>query len=84
MPVTPIHVKDDETDVTTFVLGGSISILADDGRSLVHVRQLDDGSLEISTGLACVKHNGVILDSALAVMPKGNGTVVIARLPYHG
>lgn len=82
MPVTPIKIKDDESNETVSVAGGSISILADDGRSLLHIRQLPDGAVEISTGLSCVRHNGIILDSALAVLPKGNGTVIVTRLPY--
>lgn len=66
------------------ILGGEIEIVSDDGRALFAIRQLPNGSIEISTGLACVKHNDIVLDSALAVLPKGNGTIIVTRLPYEG
>lgn len=66
------------------ILGGDIEIIGDDNRTLFSVRPLPDGAIEISTGLSCVRHNDVILDSSVGVFPQGNGTVVIRRSVYEG
>lgn len=85
MPLPTIIIRHSEMDRNQkpqVILGGEIEIMSDEGRCLFSIRQGADGSVEISTGLACARHNGVLLDSSMAVLPRGNGTVLVQRLPY--
>ncbi len=65
----------DEIDVR------EIDIIADDGRVLFTVFENIYGELEISSG-ACVKHNSIMLDSALEISPRSSNVITVGRKVY--
>jgi len=67
--------------VTAEIEHESIEILAEDGRVLYTVDLKKDGSLEVHTS-GTVKHNGVVLDSHIAVTAKGVNWFKLSRCKY--
>lgn len=61
---------------------GSLDIIAEDGRSLFSIRELEGGVVEIHSG--CVtKHGGVLLDDRMYVIPRSSNQVFIQRPKYR-
>lgn len=68
-------------DNTTHDYLNGIEIIADDGRPLFSISLLEDGSIEVSTNMV-VKHNGVMLEDDMHIVPKSVCRVVIKREIY--
>lgn len=76
--MTTINGNDDKIEMPSH----GMEILANDGNALFSVYIRDDGGIEISTGVSCVKHCGKILDGAVIVQPMSANRVVVYRAPY--
>jgi len=61
---------------------GSVEIVADNGRTLLRVKEEKDGSLRIDAGAFC-KHRGKLLDDRLDIRPVAANVIEITR-PIYG
>lgn len=68
-------------DKTVHEFPNGIKIIADDGWALFDITLLADGSIEIRAN-SVVKHNGVMLDDDLRIVPRAAGAIVIERPVY--
>jgi hypothetical protein len=76
---TPMILKEtygDEKEIN--IETGSIDIIAEDGRDLFSIKLNDDGAIEISTSAVC-KFNGVMLDTAVSIIPKHSNLIIVER-----
>ena len=62
---------------------GALEIVADDGRTLFYLRVAKDGSLEVSGGDFC-KHDGLVLEERISVLPRASNVVYIRKELYAG
>ena len=69
--------------LTESPIGGQdeITVFAEDNRPMYNLRVLDDGTLEVQSGMI-VKHNGIVLDENITITPKDSRTVTIKRIEY--
>jgi hypothetical protein len=58
----------------------SIDLVADDGRDLFTIKQLECGAIEISTGVT-VKHFGRFLEARVIVEPRASNILKVSRKP---
>ena len=56
----------------------SLDILAEDGRPLFSITLNKDGGIDVHTYMVC-KHNDIMLDTGLQLLPKSTNTVTINR-----
>jgi len=69
-------INGDKTEHT--MPSGSVEIIADDGRTLLCVTALQDGSLRIHAGMICA-HGSKLLDDRLDIRPIASNAIEIRR-----
>jgi len=70
-----------DKEVGFVIPSGSIDILADDGRQLFSINELQGGSLEINTSMVC-KHKDKLLDTRITIEPKATNCLILSRKEY--
>jgi len=80
MKIRDSHAELNGDSKTQTMPSSSLDVVGDDGRTLFSVA-LKDGQLEVRTGGFC-KHDGIVLDEKLFVIPRYANQVFIARTPY--
>ena len=71
-----------DKEAETMTADLAIDIMADDGRPLFTIKQLECGGIEVATPGSVARHAGVMLDSGLSVIPRASNVVVIKRIKY--
>ena len=60
----------------------SIDLVADDGRDLFTIKQLECGAIEISAG-GPVRHFGRVLEAKVMVEPRASNILKVSRKPFN-
>jgi hypothetical protein len=82
---TPANIRESvfpgEEPMRMSFANGEFQIVGDDDRTLYDIRVFKDGSIEIAAS-SHTKHNNIMLDTNLTIIPKGSNRIVISRPEY--
>lgn len=73
-------VTDNKAETT--IQSGTMEVIAEDGRTLLSIRLEPDGMFDISAGTVC-KHEGVMLEDRIAIIPVASNRIKILRPVYE-